>query len=514
MMKRLILFLFALKTWSQAPVITYPTNQLNFSVGQAITALSPINVGGIIPELNYGQVTTICGNGIPGATDANGNAASFNFPFGIACNGFGELYIADTGNNKIRKVNASYSVSSIAGNGNSGALDGLGINASFNSPYGIAVNTNGDVYVADYQNNKIRKINSLGVVSTFSGNGNGESIDGQGILASFNRPVSLTIDPSGSILVADFYGHKIRKITPNGNVTTIAGNGEDGNTDGSALESSFSYPVGVVTDASGNIFIADQNNHKIRKISTDGNVTTFAGSGIAGFADGTAATAKFNGPTGITIDDLNNLYVADQQNQRIRKISSGGFVSTVAGNGFLFNQDGIGANAYFRWPTGVTIDNTGYLYVADSNNYTIRKICLLGFSIFPDLPDGLIFNNSDGTITGTPTSVSPSATYEITAHNIYGESSTSLTIQTSLLTVDSFPDNVVQIYPNPTSNNLNIESPHGHVDEITITDLAGKIIFRTNENLHCINVKNLFTGIYFIRIVVGEHLFQSKFIKQ
>lgn len=531
-----------------------------------------------------GLVSTLAGSGVRGYADGIGSLAQFNAPFGLAVDGAGNVYVADQYNQRIRKITPDGNVTTIAGDGSAGYLDGPALSARFHYPYDVAVDESGNVFVADHFNNRIRKISTSGVVSTFAGDGSNYSVDGTGTEASFYDPqylafdkhgnlwetesygqlrkitpdavvttyssnlftgfhsglvidsadniyvssqtngdfsyiirhlnsggdiryagdstgyrdgagdtarfigtVGLAIDREGNLLSADAGSNIIRKLTlPNlvfstvsgipspvqfisvsggdlsgeavmeapagyelatdslgpfapvvqlaatngeinaikvyvrlaasaapgshaGNlqlhsngtanqylavtgfvfssaiqfdpslVTTIAGNGQAGLDNGDSAQASFRFPRNVVVDPQNNIYVADQSNHVIRKISAAGVVSTFAGSGTAGFADGQGAAASFSSPAGIAIDHNGNLYVADETNQRIRKITPGGMVSTLAGNGESGLIDGEGVAARFNSPIAVAVDADDNIYVADNANHSIRKITPTGY---------------------------------------------------------------------------------------------------------------------------------------
>jgi formylglycine-generating enzyme required for sulfatase activity len=309
--------------------------------------------------------------------DGQGILASFFWPEGVAVDGSGNVYVADTGNHRIRKISPSTDVTTLAGGAvpnNSDYPDGQGNLASFLVPYSIAMDENGNVYVADQQNNRIRKITQNGNVTTLAGSRSVGYADGRGNSASFYYPSGVAADDSGSFYVSDTENHVIRKITQNGDVTTLAGSGIAGFADGQGTSASFSYPCGVAIDRSGNLYVADVKNHRIRKITQNGDVTTLAGSGVAGFADSQGTSASFDNPTGVTVDNSGNLYVADKDNHRIRKITPNGTVSTLAGSGIAGFVDKEGTLARFSFPTGLAMDESGNLYVADRGNNRIRKI--------------------------------------------------------------------------------------------------------------------------------------------
>ena len=267
----------------------------------------------------------------------------------------------------------------VAGNYGGGYADGNGTSAAFSGPRGVAVDGSGNVYVADWGNSRIRKITTGGTVTTLAGGGGSEwngagYSGGNGTSAGFSYPSGGALDWSGNVYVADTRNNRIRKITPGGTVTTLAGSGTAGYADGNGLSASFRYPYGVAVDGSGNVYVADSFNNRIRKITPSGTVTTLAGSGTAGYADGNGTSASFRSPWGVAVDGSGNVYVADTSNDRIRKITPGGTVTTLAGSGIAGYADGNGTSAAFRGPIGVAVDGSGDVYVADTDNDRIRKI--------------------------------------------------------------------------------------------------------------------------------------------
>ena len=269
-------------------------------------------------------------------------------------------------------------VTTVAGNNLFGHVNAIGTDATFQGPTGLVIDTNGTIYVADSLNSCIRKITPDGEVSDFA-----TSIQ-------FNRPESLAIDTSGILYAIDTKNNIIYKISQGGQVTPFVGSGKQGSSDGEGTNAEFYFPGGITIDSTTNtLYVADAQNHTIRMINPDGIVSTFAGSGVSGFADGMGRDSQFSYPTGITIDNTSGvLYVADRGNARIRKILPSGYVTTLAGSGFsIIPQDGLGTAASFRTPSGITIDTHGTLYVTDSANNIIRKIT----------PEGLVT-----TIAGKP----------------------------------------------------------------------------------------------------------------
>lgn len=401
-----------------APNISYVTPQI-YTVGTPIAALTPTNTGGAVVAISSPLISTLAGSGASGSADGLGTAASFNTPVYLAPDAAGNLYISDLGSNMIRKITPAGGVSTLAD-----------ASAGFNKPAGVVVDPSGNVYVADNDNHRIRKITQAGVVSTLAGSDNGEqgNDNGNGTAARFSGPVGLALDAAGNLYVSDNGNKLIRKITPAGEVTTFAGSGTFGSTDGNGTSASFKSPMGIVIDASGNLYVADSRSNLIRKISPTGDVTTFAGSGAEGSTNGNGTLASFNAPEGIAIDASGNLYIADSENNLIRKINPAGDVTTLAGNGSLGADNGTAETASFGQPYSVALDASGNLYVADTYNNLIRKITQTAYTITPALPVGLSFDSATGTISGTPTTASAATTYTVSAANSGGSSIATISI--------------------------------------------------------------------------------------
>jgi sugar lactone lactonase YvrE len=327
------------------------------------------------------QVTTFVGSTF-GYKDGTGTNAQFSYPQGIVADNSGNLYVAE--NSKIRKISSTGVVSTLAGNpltppGESGGYAyGIGTEAEFNDPSGLAIDSLNNIYVADPVNGNIRKISPSGIVTTFAGASPPfrdiiNFADGMGTNARFHLPYALAVDKFDNIYVADGSNDKIRKITSAGEVSTIAGSTR-GSLDGIGTNAKFQNPQGLTVDSKGNVFVAEWETHKIRKIDPTGLVSTFAG-GKDGSADGIGTNATFSSPVKITVDKADNLFVIDSN--KIRKITPAGVVTTLAGNSSDGFSDGIGTNATFRFPMGITVNSSGIIYVADTYNKKIRKIQLL-----------------------------------------------------------------------------------------------------------------------------------------
>ena len=275
-------------------------------------------------NLNSTAVATFAGTGVQGLLNGPAATAEFNGTANIVFDGSGDLFVADEENNVIREITAAGNVVTVAGNGTLGYQDGPAASAEFNYPEGIVLDANGNLYVADGHNNVIRKINlSTGTVSTFAGNGSVGFDNGALTSATFDDPYGLAFDASGNLYVADVQNNCIRKITiSTGMVSTFAGSGNQGLTNGPTASATFNYPLACIFDSDNNMYISDTYNNVIRKVSAAGNVTTFAGAGSSGLTNGAAASATFNFPIGLLVNG-DGIYVADTHNNVIRKITVG-----------------------------------------------------------------------------------------------------------------------------------------------------------------------------------------------
>ncbi len=380
--------------------------------------------------------------------------------------------MADTKNHRIRKISTSCFVSTLAGSGTNSLVDGTGTGSSFSFPKGITVDGLGNVYIGDFSNNAIRKITPLGVVTTLAGGvllpG---SINGTGSGASFNGPTGLAVDSLGNVYVADYFNHKIRKITSSGVVTTFAGSGAQGYLNGIGTAADFNYPTGVAVDDSGNVFVADYGNDVIRKISPTGIVTTLAGSNTQGSANGTGIATSFNKPYGITIDQLGNVYVGEQGNRLIRKITYSGVVTTLAGGtSSPIYKDGNGTSAGFDFPAGIAIDSSGdEMYVPDVANSLIRKIKI-----------------------------------------------------TNIITVTepALPTTKGNLYPNPSKDEVYIQLPEEMRNQLVyysiIYDASGRPVYNYSyegiSEVVKLNIAGLGKGLYQVYIISGNYNMSEKLI--
>ena len=333
-----------------------------------------------------GIITTVAGNGFWGNSDDGTPATQAKIPppSAVAVDSLGNLYIAQEWNNRIRKVDTNGIITTVAGNlilgnGGYGGDGGPATQATLNRPSGVAVNASGNLYIADTDNRRIRKVDKNGIITTVAGNGiGGYSGDGgPATQAQLVRPSGVTVDASGNFYIADTSNDRIRKVDTKGIITTVAGNGMwgYGGDGGPATQATLNSPSGVTVDPSGNLYIADTSNDRIRKVDTKGIITTVAGNDERG--DGGLATdANLRHPSGVDIDGLGNLYIADQYSHRIRKVDTKGIITTVAGNGKegYFGDAGPGIHAQLDYPSAVAVDVSGSVYIADSGNNRIRTV--------------------------------------------------------------------------------------------------------------------------------------------
>ena len=382
-------------TASTCPVGTYaaaPASCVACSPAAACTV-----VGLTAQPLLHWNVSTLAGSGAAGFASGQGAAAAFHSPSGLSLDFFGTLYVADSGNNRIRAVTPAGVVSVLAGSGAAAWADGSGTAASFNFPRGVATNRNsGSVHIADTNSNRIRSVTPAGVVTTLAGSGVAQFADGAGTAASFSFPSGVAIDASGTLFVADTFNNRLRTVTPGGVVATLAGQGAAGFLDGTASTAKFFRPSSVALHSSGKVFIADSANNRIRVMTPayhglPWTVATLAGSGAASFADGIGLGASFNAPSGVAVDALGNVFVADTNSSRIRKVSPAGSVTTLAGSGAGAFADGAGTDASFRSPSGIAIDPSGNLFVADQLNNRIRSISQPPMQLTAASPSGDLF---------------------------------------------------------------------------------------------------------------------------
>ena len=422
-------------------------------------------------------VTTYAGNGTPALVNGDTSTARFQTPFGMCIDKFENIYVADAGNNCIRKISASGSVTTLAGTGVAGFADGPAASAQFNSPTGVYADDVGNVYVADFLNHRIRMISSTGSVTTLAGNGTAGYADGAGATAQFNYPRGIVRNKAGVIFVGDSWNHRIRKIAVSGTVSTYAGGGGAMGVGsvGSLLNANdtaarFYTPAGLSIDRIGNVFVADAYNHRIRRIDTLRVVTTVAGSGPTGngnggFLNGNVANALLNTPTECYIDSTGNIYIGDTFNNRVRRMSAGNII-TYAGKGiagFVDDQDTL---ARFNFTRGVVCNALSTkVYVADYNNNSIRKIA---FGTFVEIKE------------------------------------------------NSFTKNKIGISPNPAENKIVINFNNFVNERLTlkIIDVLGREVKQQGfDNSATLIIEDLPTGVYSLLIFGNSFIVSQQFIK-
>ncbi|MGZ3865132.1 MAG: NHL domain-containing protein [Bacteroidia bacterium] len=412
-------------------------------------------------------IMTIAGNGVAGYSGNGGSSTSaqLNWPLGIATDMAGNLYIADSENHVIRKVDNSGIITTVAGTGIKGySGDGSAATlAQLYFPAGVTVDAIGNIYIADDSNNVVRKINTGGIITTVAGNGTqGYSGDGGGATSSqLYGPVSVAVNKSGEIYIADIWNDVVRKVNTSGIITTVAGGGTVFPTNGSATSIQMEGPSGVALDRENNLFISDMCSSAIYKVDSTGMLTIIAGMNGTGFSgDGGIATSAqiyLCEPTmppitypGLTIDSLGNIYIADVLNHRIRVVNSLGIINTLAGTGIsgYSGDGGISTSARLNYPVGVAVSLNRDIFISDWNNQRIRKIT--GYS-------------------------------NILSNNVH--------------------DLSLDVFPNPTNGNFQLKSQK-EIGTISIYNTLGEFILQKNikENSASIDVSSQPIGIYILRV--------------
>jgi hypothetical protein len=413
----------------------------------------------------------------------------------------------------VEQVSQSASIATFVGT-TSGNLDGDAATAQFRQPYDIAFDTSGNMFVADYINNLIRKVTPAGITSTFAGGTQGNA-DGNGTAAQFNKPSKLVFDNAGNLLVTDANNNRIRRITVSGDVTTIAGS-TNGFNDGNGIAAQFSYPDGIAVNAAGEIFVSDQNNNRIRKIDASGNVTTFAGNGTGSSNDGSGTAATFNGPSGMDFDSNGNLILVEYNAGNVRKITPSGTVTTIASG--------------FSSPADVATYDTNIVFVADSDNSAIKRIAQDGSianftyagGTFGDV-DGDIFTAQFGYVGGITFDNNNNLVFTDLGFNkikrITAETSNRVPVTvdvTSLATPNFDISNSIKLFPNPATNVITIETNNLSNVVVEVYDLNGRLIINQNISQASNEVKllQLESGVYLFKIKSKEGEMVKKVIKK
>jgi len=500
-------------------------------------------------SIGFAQIiTTIAGNGISSYGGDGGPAinASFSEPQAVAVDAIGNVYIVDEDDNVIRKVNTSGIIKTIAGNGTIGfnGDNGPATSAKMTSPSGICLDTAGNIYIADTYNHVVRFVNvSTGIITTIAGKGGFNGFTGDGglaVLAELNLPEGVAIDRKGNLYIADAGNNKIRIVDTAGIISSFAGSGVGGygGDGGLATAAKLNYPISVLADtASDKIYIGDINNNRVRVIDALGIISTFAGTGTAAFSgDGAQATsAALKGPNGVTIDTSGTVYIADAGNNRIRKVNLAGIITTYVGNGTAgFSGDGGPAiSAKIFAAPGITVDIRGNLYIAEYYNSRVRKVSYCSnplnltisgtFSICAG--DSTLLNANGATtytwsantntastssVTVTPTDTS---NYIVTGASGSCIAVDSVTVNVILCStnIKEVERNIATVYPNPTTGLLFIQSTENGKTRIEVYNSIGEKVFSNQMELQ-INISHLSAGIYFVRILKDNLLLQQSII--
>ncbi|MFE7842175.1 RICIN domain-containing protein [Streptomyces sp. NPDC057474] len=345
-------------------------------------------------------ISTVAGSGVPGQPQGENEravSAQLNGPIGLVVDSAGTLYIADFFNHRVRKITTDGKISTVAGTGvaGPGGDGGPAVSAELNNPRAVAVDSAGDLYIADQANHRIRKITwADGKINTIAGTG-APGTDRDGILATaarLNLPMGVAVDSAGDLYIADYANHRVRKVTmTDGKIKTVAGTGAAtyGADDVPATRAPLNHPTGVAVDSAGDLYIADYANHRVRKVTmTDGKISTVAGTGAATFgADGVPATsAPLHAPMAVVVDSAGALYIADCNNHRVRKVTADKKISTVAGTGVpTYGGDGVPAtSAPLKSPHGLAVDCVDTLYIADLENHRVRRVVSARMAGLPD----------------------------------------------------------------------------------------------------------------------------------
>jgi trimeric autotransporter adhesin len=473
-------------------------------------------------DMSTGIISTYAATGVDGYGGDGGPATSalINIPEGLAYSSDGRLYICDAANNRIRYVDASGTMHTLAGQ-NMYFNDGIpATNAEILAPTGVVSDAAGNVYIADPQNYRVRKIDPSGIITTFAGNGIGNGNipfagdNGPATDATFNYPTALATDAAGNVYIADEQNNRIRKVSTSGIVTTVAGNGSAAyyGDNFAATNASLYYPSGVAVDAAGNIYIADQGNNRIRKVNTSGIIKTFAGIGTYGYSGdgGLAVAAKLYYPVSVAVDATGNVFISDYGNNTIRKVDTSGIISSLTAVGASgFSGDGDSSiYAQVAYPEGLCTDAAGNLFFADQYNNRIRRIGTNGIisTVAGNGTEGFSGDGGDARLAKLNL---PSAVGVDNVGNLYIADEINYRVRKvnptylSVTTPKVLLDNV-QVYPNPTQNTTTVSCANlaGTGAALSVMDMTGREVFHTPLllNSQSVNMTGLPSGVYLFHI--------------
>jgi len=467
-------------------------------------------------DMNTGIIFNYAATGTLGYGGDGGpaTAALIGDPEGLACDNAGNLLICDPSNNLIRKVTTTTGIiNAFAGQAGSYGDGDNAVNAELNYPENLVTDAAGNIYIADIGGNRVRMINTSGIITTIAGNGNGgfSGNGGPATNATLAGPSALAFDRAGNLYICDQGNHAIRKVNTSGIITTIAGNGTSGyrGDGGPAINAEFHFPTGITIDTANNIYICDHDNYCIRKIDASGTINTIAGTpGSSSYTgDGSAATdATLSYPEDVSLDGLGNLYICDGGNSCIRKVDTSGIITTIAGNGYpgFIGDNGSAVTAQLRFPYGLRSDSAGNILIADHGNERIRMITVADGNITTIAGNGSAGFSGDGgpavaAMLNEPSGVAFFKNGDILIAD--GNNSRIRKVNLSVLSTPSIKKNLQQIavYPNPAKRIINILNAANN--DIIIYDATGReikhtVAVRTNETL---NISDLASGIYFLQ---------------
>jgi len=477
-----------------------------------------------------GIITTMAGNGVAGYGGDSGPAtvAQISAPEGLNVDANNNLYIADMSNNRVRIVNANGVISTFAGQN---GLFGEGYpatNSELSNPQDVATDGAGNIYVADMYNHRVRMINATtGIMTTVAGGGisgyaDGFSGDGgPATLAALYYPSAVAVDAAGNLYICDQDNQRVRKVNTSGIISTIAGNGTAGflGNGSPAVGAELHYPTGVAVDASGNVYICDNNNQRVRKVSTTGTITTIAGTGTVGYLGdgGPAIDAELSYPVGVAVDAAGNVYIGDQGNSAIRMVDTSGTITTIAGNGGsgYSGDGGPAAWAELSFPQAVKVDNAGNIYIADDGNNAVRVINSAGNISTLAGVGGAGFSGDGGPAIAAQLNSPTSAVADHSGNVFIGDGGNHRIRKVNIsylgvATTQQTQQNVL-VYPNPTKGIINIVNAANSI--VIINDVAGNEIMKTAiaNATQSLDISALASGVYLVQVISQNG--QSKIVK-